>query len=257
MATALNLISQNRHRLAAIGLLVMSTFVSLFLLIARWAIVGYPLYRCLVWDLFLAWMPLWLAVAIYVLHARGSKNRRLMLCIGVVWLLFFPNAPYMLTEFIHLKREQPGLWWFDLVTMLGFAWNGLMLGLLSLYAVHMVVHSRLGMRQGWWMATIVLALGSLGISLGRFQRFNSWDVIRHPISLLIGLAKDVINPGAARTGYVTAFLLCGFLFFAYLTLWAVAMLNHDPFKTVSNMAIPTVNHPRDICRHRVRRSGLH
>jgi uncharacterized membrane protein len=255
MSVVFQQFAQYRHRLSAIGILVLSTLVSLGLLIIRWIAVGYPMYRFLVWDLFLAWMPFWISVGIYVLHLRGKRNRPLMLSLGFAWLLFFPNAPYMLTEFVHLSRRHDGLWWFDLVTVIGFAWNGLMLGLLSLYTVQQVVSARLGMRQGWWMALAVLILGSLGIALGRFQRFNSWDVIRHPLSLVVGMANDVLHPEAARTGYVTAFLLCGFLLLAYLSLWAIVTLNDDEFKTASNTAIPTVRRS-DICRSHARRSGL-
>ncbi|HET6247805.1 MAG TPA: DUF1361 domain-containing protein [Tepidisphaeraceae bacterium] len=216
-----------RHRLMAVAILVLSTLMSLGLLVVRWLAVGHLLYRFLVWDLFLAWVPFWISLAIYVLHARGSSNRRLLLGLSIAWLLFFPNAPYLLTEFVHLGFRHDGAWWCDLVITIGFAWNGLMLGLLSLYCMQKVVRERFDARRGRWMAAAVLLLGSFGISLGRFERFNSWDVIRHPFSLAAGVADQFVHPEAYPRPFAIAVLLCAFMTLAYLALWTLVMLNQD------------------------------
>ena len=216
-----------RHRMLAVGMLVLSTLACLGLLVTRWLVTGKHRYSWLIWDLFLAWIPLWLAMAIHVLHARRTKYRRLLLVLGIVWLLFFPNAPYLLTEFGHLGRWRNGPYWCDLILTIMFAWNGLMIGLLSLYAIQQVARDRVGARRGWWLAGGSLALGSYGIALGRFQRFNSWNVVNHPFKLFDGMINQFLNPGNYLTVFATTFLLLGFLSLAYLALWSLVTLNAD------------------------------
>jgi uncharacterized membrane protein len=226
MSISLQQIGSYRHRLMAVGILVLSTVMSLTLLVMRWMSVGYLMYGCLVKDLFLAWVPMWISMWIYVLHKRGRRNRPLVWW-GLAWLLFFPNAPYLLTEFVHLKPMHNGTWWCDLVVFIGFAWNGLMLGLMSLYCMQEVVRARLGARRAWLMAATVLVLGSFGISLGRFERFNSWDIIRHPFSLCFGIINQFTHPAAYPKSMAISVLLCGFLSLAYLALWTLVLLNED------------------------------
>jgi uncharacterized membrane protein len=225
--TRLKQLSPYRQHLLAVGILMVSTLMSVGLLAIRWIAFGHLFYGYMVWDLFLAWVPFWISVAIYILHLRGSHNRRLLLSLGAAWLLFYPNAPYLLTEFVHLNRSHDGPWWCDLVVVIGFAWNGLMLGLVSLYCVHEVVRARQGERRGWWMAAIVLGLGSFGISLGRFERFNSWDILHHPLRLTAGILDQFIHPANYPKSLATAVLLCGFLSLAYLVLWTLVTLKDD------------------------------
>src|SRR4051812_25503900 len=97
-----------RYRVLPIIMLVFSTLASLALLTGRRLVTGRYHYSWLVWDLFLAWIPLWIAMALHVLHTRGTLTRKRMLLLGIAWLLFFPNAPYLLTEFVHLSRRHDG-----------------------------------------------------------------------------------------------------------------------------------------------------
>ncbi len=224
-----------RYRVLVIGSLILSTLFSIGLLFIRWAIAGHPMFHWLVWDLFLAWMPMWIAMVIYALHIRGCANRGLLISLGIAWLLFLPNAPYLLTEFVHLGRRHHGVWWCDLVLTVGVAWNGLLLGLLSLFTIHHVLRERVGVGQAAWMTAGALALCSFGIALGRFQRFNSWDVIRHPIALVSSLADQFIHPLNYRKLFAMAVLLFGFLSLAYLTLCALVFLRQDERKLQENL----------------------
>ena len=229
MNTQWDVIARYRHRLFTIGVLVVSTLVSLAQLIMRWIVTGEPMYHYLVWDLFLAWIPFWIAVAIYGMHIRGCGNRTL-LAMGLVWLLFFPNAPYLLTEFTHLGArhgKHAGRWWCDLVLIIGFAWNGLMLGLVSLLAIHSVLRDRIGARRALRITVGAIALGSFGVALGRFDRFNSWDVIGRPIALAAGIADELLRPFAHRTLFVATVLLFMFLSLAYAVIYALAKMNDD------------------------------
>lgn len=141
-------------------------------------------YRFLIWNLFLAWVPLLLAWAI-ALTTRRRELGWLGVVLGVPWLLFLPNAPYIVTDFVHLGRYPTSVpQWFD-ATMIGlFAATGLLLGYLSLAVVHSVVAQATGAKVGWLVAVAALGLSTIGVYLGRVHRFNSWDALIDPTGLL-------------------------------------------------------------------------
>ncbi len=229
MISAFGPARSNRFGFGVIVMLALSTLMSLSLLFVRRAFFPASFLRFLVWDLFLAWIPCWLAIAIHVLHGRGTRAVALIL-LGIGWLLFLPNAFYLLTEFVHLQHWHVRLddeYWFDLMLMVGVAWNGLWLGFTSIFAVQQVVEDRLGSRVGWCLAVAALLLGSFGVSLGRFQRFNSWDVIGKPLSLAEKLLDELFNPGDYPQLYSIAGILFIFLLMGYLTLWAIVLLSDN------------------------------
>ena len=116
---------------------------------------GDPYYRFLVWNLILAWVPLAFAIAAYA-RARGRIDL-LVAVLLVPWLLFFPNAPYLLSDFIHLG-EGPAPLWYDGLMLSAFAWTGLLLGFGSLYLVQMIVRRAFGATISWLgvLAAVVL-----------------------------------------------------------------------------------------------------
>ena len=127
--------------------------------------------RFLLWNLMLAWIPLLLALLIYDRYRRGASLVRLAPAL-VLWLLFLPNAPYILTDFIHLAPRQRTPLWLAGLTLSAFGWTGLLLGFVSLYLVHAVARHRFGARA-WYGVFGALALVSAGIYIGRFKRWNS------------------------------------------------------------------------------------
>lgn len=209
------------HWLAGlIGLLVVLSLASAGLLALRIDRAGQPAFTFLPWNLFLAWIPFVLSLAMLALHGRGAPRPVLWL-LGVGWLLFLPNAPYILTDFIHLGRVDGMPLWFDAALIGTFAATGLALGLASLLIVHRVVEARAGRVVGWVVAVSSLVLSAAGIYLGRFPRFNSWDVLADPLSLvqvvLQRLADPLGNPFLLRFGLVMSVLLLG----SYLVVWIV------------------------------------
>ena len=106
---------------------------------------------------------------------------------------------------------------------INFAWNGLLLGLLSLYLMHKVVRDRAGGRWAAAMSAASLALCSFGVALGRFDRFNSGDIVRHPLSLATGIAYELFHPMHYPTLFSTTTLLFVFLSLAYASSWALAI----------------------------------
>src|SRR5688500_18055737 len=144
---------------------------------------GDAYYRFLVWNLILAWVPLVLAVAAY---ARARRGVDLFVAVLLVpWLLFFPNAPYLLTDFLHLgEGEGPAQLWYDALMLSAFAWTGLLLGFASLYLVQMILRRAVGPAVAWLGVLLALGLASVGVYVGRFIRFNSWDALLHPIRVV-------------------------------------------------------------------------
>ncbi|WP_346007795.1 DUF1361 domain-containing protein [Janibacter terrae] len=181
---------------------------------------GAPVFAFLHWNLFLAWVPYVLALALLVLHRVRSPGW-LLVGLGVVWLLFLPNAPYILTDFIHVGAIPGAPLWFDVLLIGAFAGTGLLLGLASLLLVHHVVAARVGHLAGWVLAIGSLALSSLGIYLGRFPRFNSWDVLTNPRGLVDVIAYRLADPLGNPFLLQFAALMTAGLVVSYLLTWAV------------------------------------
>jgi uncharacterized membrane protein len=181
-------------------------------------------YTFLVWNLFLAWVPLIAAYFAFSLARRGISARVGVLL--VVWLLFFPNAPYMLTDFKHLHEPGHGKapLWYDALMLTSFAWTALMLGFTSLYLVHAIVVRRVRASVGWVAVVCVLGLSSFGIYLGRFAGFNSWDAVAHPRILLSGSRQELDSLLHEPRMLAALLALTAFLFVGYLVLYAFSAL---------------------------------
>ncbi len=197
----------------AVGMVVVRAFYS-----------GHLTYAFLVWNLFLAWIPWVLAVLAERAWRRGGRMKLAALLCGSGWLLFFPNAPYILTDFLHLRERAPVPLWFDLFLIFAFAWAGLFLGLSSLYTMQELVRGRWGRAWSWLFALAVLVASSFGIYLGRFLGWNSWDVLADPR----GLAGDILGrlayPLAHPRTLAVSFLLTAVLGSIYLALFAMTRL---------------------------------
>jgi uncharacterized membrane protein len=182
-----------RQTWAAILALVLASALSCGLAVLRAIQYGGIAYGFYFWNLILAWVPVAAALAFYALAARGSRRRFLMLCVGLVWFLFFPNAPYIVTDIVHLRVRPPAPYWYDIIAIMAFVQTGLFLGYLSLYLMQEVIRAWLGRRMGWIFALAMLGLSSFGIYLGRFLRWNSWDALLDPLDTLRNAAR-VANP---------------------------------------------------------------
>ena len=211
----------SRRRLAImLSLVALSGFV-VALVGARMAYTGTLAYGNLVWNLFLAWIPFALAIAVYDGARRGASRLRL-LAGGALWLLFFPNAPYIVTDLQWLRDWQGAPIWFDVVLVSTAAWTGLLLGFVSLYLMQAVVRHASGALNAWLLALGVLALSSYGIYLGRFERWNSWDVFGDPASVLGGIGEHVVDPSPKQVAVIVLFT--SFLTLTYGVFYSVVRL---------------------------------
>jgi uncharacterized membrane protein len=184
-------------------------------------------------NLILAWIPLFFACGLCWQLDRPVRRRWLIGALFAGWLLFFPNAAYIVTDLIHLKTRDPIPRWFDYILITAYAWTGLFLAYISLTMLHHRVRAAYGPFAGWVFATAMLGLGSFGIYVGRFLRWNSWDVFTRPWKPIRDLVKFFELPTLQQVaGFCTAFFLLSVL--VYLVLHAVAHL-HAPSTATSQV----------------------
>ena len=143
----------------------------------------------LTWNLFLAWFPLGVVLVLRDLRAGSFNNKWLLLAGLLTWLVFLPNAPYIITDLYHIKNIDNPLLWFDTMTLFLFALTGLLTGLYSILIIHRMLRPILGQWRTWGLILVSQLLSGFGIYLGRFGRWNSWDVLASPAALSLAIAR--------------------------------------------------------------------
>ena len=187
------------------------SLLSLSLLELRMLVRGDGKYSFLAWNLFLAWIPLVLAV---VAVALWRSDRRISAALPLIlWLLFFPNAPYVVTDFVHLHDIGGMPRWFDSLMLGSFALTAVALGFVSLYLIQNLIRDTVGDRWSWLTALTVIGLSGIGIYLGRVYQLNSWNVLQ-PGKLLAALAAR--DSAAQEHGALLTLLLTFFLAATYV-----------------------------------------
>ena len=222
-------------------ILTASTLFAFALLIGRWhyypidwstinsiqdlaTFRGAPTFLFLVWNLFLAWIPYWVALSLNTVYTKINSSI-LIASLLAIWLLFFPNAPYIITDLLHLKNRFPIPHWYDMMLIFSFAWTGLALGLLSLYEVQLFLQQNIRRRFAWMVSITCIGLAGFGVFIGRFQRWNSWDIVTQPKALGYELVRTVSNPSAEGDSIGLALVLSGFMLVGYLFLMSFAPQN--------------------------------
>lgn len=216
-----------RETIAPMLALVFASAVCVTLVMGRVAWTWERRYAFLIWNLFLAWLPLVFAMLACEASRQSElrKNWRLLGLTGA-WLLFFPNAPYIFTDLIHLTSEYQTShhYWMDMMLILLCALTGLVLGFVSLYLMQSVVTRLYGRVLGWFFVATAAGLCSVGIYLGRFLRFNSWDVLLHPGKIYRGLDSWADHRLAHGSSLAFLVLFATFMFIAYVMLYALTHL---------------------------------
>lgn len=189
--------------------------------ISRALYCGSLAYLFLGWNLVLAWVPLGLSLVL--IGGWGQRRLARWTLVGA-WFLFFPNAPYMVTDLIHLRPRTPVPLWFDAVMIFSFAMTALCLAFVSLFIVHRVVEQRRGRWVGWSFVGLISLFTGFGVYLGRFQRWNSWDPVVRPGEILADLAGRVLSPLAHPRTLAVTLVVAAMFGTAYLVLFALAAL---------------------------------
>jgi uncharacterized membrane protein len=213
-----------RHQALLVATMLFCTFFSLFLFGIRVIKTGETTHGSLIWNLFLAWIPAGLALVAYNLYRKGSRlGAAIVLPIFPVWLLFFPNAPYLLTDIVHLTARPEMYYWFDQILYLAFAFTGCYLGMISLLLMQSVVRRLLGRWLSWIFAFAALVLSAFGIYLGRFTRVNSWELLTAPKPIFKEILDWFTHPKSNTETFLFAIVFS--IFFASIYLVIVAFVN--------------------------------
>ncbi|WP_298954787.1 DUF1361 domain-containing protein [uncultured Nonlabens sp.] len=199
------------HRFTEFKQVSLLTLLSLFLLALRMKITHDFFLLFLIWNLFLAFIPYLMVVR---LRFRESVSTANIILTGIVWLAFLPNAPYIITDLIHVRHASSEWMVYEALMLASFAITGLYLGLLSLRDMSTVLQ-----QKGWITSSkyrslfeyTVLALCGYGIYLGRVLRWNSWDIIQQPEKLFYDMRYLFIHPFSNQKAWLLIISMSLFL----------------------------------------------
>jgi len=179
---------------------------SVILIYFRIKITGSYRYNFFVWNLFLAWIPYLLSLfAIYLSRKKDYKSKFLIFFITMLWMIFYPNSSYIISDFIYLAKypikifnenslaTKSNIMWFDILLVFSSAFLGHILGLISLFIFHKFFEFIFNKMLGWMFVFVSVILSGVGIYLGRFLRLNSWDLVLTPYETTIEITNNIFN----------------------------------------------------------------
>jgi uncharacterized membrane protein len=174
---------------------------------------SYPT-RFFVWNLALAWIPV-----IFAAGFAAVRQRVWLIPLGLGWLTFLPNGPYLVTDLVHLGSGAE--MWRHVMQYGVAAWTGTLLGVVSMHLVHRRISREFGELTGWIAVAISVGLCAVGVVIGRFQRWNSWDLLTRPDAVAATTLDWVRSPLAYVQPTSVALAVGAFFGLAYLTLWSL------------------------------------
>ena len=181
----------------------------------------------LLWNLFLAWLPLLVTLVLLRSLRERLWSSWLPLALTLLWLLLLPNSFYMISDFVHLQEVQRQSVLFDAVMFTSCIFTATLLGFSSLYIMHNELRRRFALRTSSVLVGVILFLCSFAIYLGRGLRWNSWDVLVNPAGILFDVSDRLIHPmhhGDMFTTTITFFVLLGSL---YVVGWQLGEAVHQ------------------------------
>ena len=219
----LDYFSHNKYRLMIFFLLAGATIFSVAVWRVRSEYSGTVHYAFLIWNLFLAWIPFIIAYFTYTLTLKRQWVYVVIPIAAFFWMIFFPNAPYILTDFQHLASHWTDLpVWYDVLMLIWFAFTGLLLGMVSLFLMQEIIRREFGRWVGWGFVALVAGLSSAGIYMGRFLRWNSWDILLNPSDIALYTIQSALAPSLQSIGFMGLF--AAFFLFLYITLYTFGHL---------------------------------
>lgn len=179
------------NRTDAEQILILCSMFSIGLMTFRIIYTGHILFAFLAWNLFLAFVP-------FAISKRLSEMKSIpkakFLFYAFVWLMFIPNSFYIITDLFHLDMNEEVPLWYDLALLLSFAWSGIFFGILSVRQLEKLFEQIFNKKFGPFFIMPVMALNGFGVYIGRYLRFNSWDVIANPFQLTKDIVYLFIHP---------------------------------------------------------------
>ena len=214
-----NTFARHKYKVGIFLLLSAASLVCVTLVASRISYSDSRQYLGLVWNLFLAWIPFLLTYLAYLLSWRRLLVYFAIPIFAFLWLIFFPNAPYILTDLQQLGQETTNVpLWYDVILLTWFSWTGVLLGVVSLNLMQEIVKREFGRWLGWIFVFAVAGLSSAGIYIGRFFRLNSWDILQNPAGTAENLWSWLQDPSLRSIGFIGLYTL--FFLFVYFTFYA-------------------------------------
>jgi len=209
-------------------LLCLSIVFSVLLALIRVIHTGHVDYIFLVWNLLLGGIPCFISQ--WLTQRTGWIRRPFAFSMGLlVWLLFIPNSFYMLTDLFHLigeSNDQIVPFWYDLILIFSFAWNGLILGILSIRQMEKLLKNYFPRMGELVFLYPVMWMNALGVYIGRYLRYNSWDVLTNPIQLAQDIFRLLFHPFIYQRAWGMIFCFSTLMTLMYLTLKKLASPNN-------------------------------
>jgi uncharacterized membrane protein len=178
---------------------------------------GHTFFLFLVWNLFLAYIP-YVISSLLLKRIDWIENTPKLIFISIAWLLFIPNSFYIITDLVHLEYRYVAPFWYDLMLILSFVWNGILLGILSVRQMEKIIAAKWQVKTEVYFIYPVMFLNALGVYIGRYLRFNSWDVVTNPFQLASDIIYLFVHPVQNRFDW--SMILCYSLFMTlvYITM---------------------------------------
>jgi len=224
-----SIITQHKYKAGLFGLLATASAFCVILVLARVEYSHTRGYLGLIWNLFLAWIPFVIAYFAYILSWRRLWMYLAIPAFAFLWLIFFPNAPYILTDLQHLGEAPANVpVWYDVIMLVWFSWTGMLLGIVSLNLMQEIIKREFGRWLGWIFVLLVAGLSSAGIYVGRFVRLNSWDILNDPTHAADSLWNWLSDPSLRSFGFIGLYTL--FFIFVYLTIYTFGHILQEQAK---------------------------
>jgi uncharacterized membrane protein len=187
---------------------------TLVLLAIRAFYTGSATYFFYPWNLFLALVPVFLSGLLLKQTALNYKSVLLL----ALWLLFLPNAPYLVTDIFHFEERPPIPFWFDLILVVSGAWNGILLCMISLFRVERFLKIACNPNIVSKLMPLIIVLCGYGVYIGRYLRYNSWDVVTEPFGILRTSTHHIHHPFQNLNVWLFTFVFASFLGIIYFTI---------------------------------------
>jgi len=198
-------------------IVLLSCLFSVLMVGFRIIYTGDDFFLFLVWNLFLAYIPCVLSGFLFR-RVDWIESTPKFFLVSIGWVLFIPNSFYLITDLVHLEYRYVVPFWYDLMLILSFVWNGILLGILSVRQMEKIVAAKWQVKTEVYFIYPVMLLNALGVYIGRYLRFNSWDVIANPFQLASDILFLFIHPVQNRFDWSMIVCYSLFMTLVYITM---------------------------------------
>ncbi len=196
--------------------IVILLLLPLILIIARVVVFGSFSLIYISWNIFLATLPFIISSLLLSQAKKNNLSKTLFIIVGIFWLLLLPNAPYIVTDLIHIGVVRSVPAFYDSILLFSSAWVGMILGMNSIFHIEQIFRMSYSKTVTNIIIAIIIFFTSFGVYLGRFLRFNSWDIFLNHLSVLKGILKTLSNTTNPLGIYFYLPLFFFFMYFSYI-----------------------------------------